>query len=134
MPPPLRTVICVALLSRAAAGYAQDSRTVTEPRVPAVCGTVAARLVAEHGEVADADEAKLDTVRIQGAIDGCRPGGAVELRADGERKIFLSGPLQLKRGITLVVAGGVTLFASRNPRDFEVSPGSCGIVNDSGRG
>jgi polygalacturonase len=41
----------------------------------------------------------------------------------------------LKRGITLVVAGGVTLFASRNPRDFDVSRGgSCGIVDDSGRG
>jgi polygalacturonase len=131
---PLRTGVCVALLLQAAAGQAQDSRTIAEPRVPAVCRAVAARLAAVGGAVAAADEDKLDTARIQATIDACRPGTAVELRADGDRAVFLSGPLQLKRGSALVIAGGVTLFASRNPRDFDVSPGSCGIVDDSGRG
>lgn len=131
---PLRTVVCVALLSQGAAGQAQDSRAIAEPRVPAVCRAVAARLAATDGGVAAADEATLDTARIQAAIDACRQGGAVELRADGDRTIFVSGPLELKRGITLLIARNVTLFASRNPRDFDVSPGSCGIVNESGRG
>jgi polygalacturonase len=126
--------VCVALLSQAAVGQTQDSRTVAEPRVPSVCRAVAARLVAVDGGVAAADEAALDTSRIQSAIDACRSGTAVELRPEGDRTIVLSGPLQLKRGITLVVARGVTLFASRNPRDFDVSPGSCGIVDQSGRG
>jgi polygalacturonase len=130
----LRAASCVALLSWAAAGRAQDSRAVVEPRVPAVCRTVEARLGASDGTVAAADEAKLDTGRIQAAIDGCPAGTAVELRAAGHRAAFLSGPLQLKGGRTLVVARGVTLFASRNPRDFDVSPGSCGIVNDAGGG
>jgi polygalacturonase len=131
---PLHAGVSVALLLQAAAGQAQDSRTIAEPRVPPACRAVAARLAAVDGTVAAADERKLDTVRIQAAIDACRPGTAVELRADGDRAVFLSGPLQLKGGLTLVIAGGVTLFASRNPRDFDVSPGSCGIVNDSGGG
>jgi len=114
--------------------HAQDSRTIAEPRVPVVCRTVVARLVPVDGGVAAADEGKLDTARIQAAIDACRPGSAVELRADGRRTIFLSGPIHLKRGTTLVIAAGVTLFASRNPRDFDVSPASCGIVDDNGRG
>jgi polygalacturonase len=132
----MRTCLAAAAVALCvpAAAYAQDSRTIAEPRVPAICGTVAARLAAVDGGVAPADEGKLDTARIQAAIDACRPGAAVELGADADRTIFLSGPLQLRRGITLVVARGVTLFASRNPRDFDVTPGACGIVDDRGRG
>ena len=130
----LRAAGCVALLLWAAAGQAQDSRIISEPRVPAVCRTVIARLAALDGGVAPADEGKLDTARIQAAIDACGAGSAVELRAEGDHSVFLSGPLELKRGITLVVARGVTLFASRNPRDFDVSSGSCGVVDSSGRG
>jgi polygalacturonase len=129
-----RSAACAAALSCAAAAAAQDSRTVSEPRLPGVCRVVPAQLTAVDGAVAAADEAKTDTVRIQAEIDACRPGTAVELRRDGDKTVFLSGPLQLKRGITLLVDGGVTLFASRNPRDFDVSPGACGIVDDKGRG
>jgi polygalacturonase len=99
-----------------------------------VCLAGPAELAAVHGAVAAADEAKTDTARIQAALDACRPGAAVQLRRDGDKAVFLSGPLQLKRGITLLVDSGVTVFASRNPRDFDVSPGACGIVDDKGRG
>jgi polygalacturonase len=44
---------------------------------------------------------------------------------------FLSGPLELRKEVTLIV-GGVTLFASRDPALYATSPGSCGIVNHPG--
>ena len=129
-----RWLALLALLSLASAAPAQDTRTVTEPVIPAVCRSLPAQLSAANGSLADGDEAKLDTARLQQAIDACKPGTAVELRAGGARNAFLSGPLELKPGITLLVAAGTTLFASRNPRDYEISPGSCGMVDDKGRG
>jgi polygalacturonase len=41
----------------------------------------------------------------------------VELKPDGDRQIFLSGPLQLKAGVTLRIDADAALFASRDPRD-----------------
>src|SRR5436853_3571421 len=108
-------VICGSML------FAQDTRNVTEPVVPAVCKTLISTW--------DHDETKMDTARIQEAIDACPKGQAVELRG-----AFLSGALELRAGVTLLLSANTTLFASRNPRDFEVSEGSCGIVSQSGRG
>ncbi len=119
----LFSVVTFALVS--ASAIAQDTRTVTEPRIPPVCATVRAGLT---GPIAPADEAKLDTERLQQAIDGCAAGHAVELAADGAHDAFLSGPLELRRGVTLLVDRGVTLYGSRNPADYETRPGSCGIV------
>ena len=130
----VRAAVVAALPACAAVARAQDSRSISEPRVPPVCRAVLSQLTATDGRIALTDESKTDTGRIQGAIYSCPPGTAVELRLDGEHAAFLSGPLRLKRGVTLLIGRGVTLFASRNPRDFDVSPGSCGIVNDSGRG
>lgn len=110
---------------------AQDRRHVTEPKIPPVCRTLDAQLTAP---LAEADESKLDTPRIQQAIDSCQAGTAVELRAQGSRNAFLSGPLELRTGITLLVAGGATLFASRDPRLFDIEPGRCGNVDTNGRG
>ena len=43
------------------------------------------------------DETKLDTERIQDALDRCPPGGAVVLKKASERlDAFLSGPLELR--------------------------------------
>ena len=119
---------------------AQDTRDVKEPRLPAVCATLTARLSTVAGALSDAAEATLDTKRIQEAIDHCAAGGAdagaapaaraVELRADGDKNVFLTAPLKLRAGVTLIVDAGVALFASRNPRDYDVTPGSCGTVAD----
>jgi polygalacturonase len=119
----------------AAAARAQDTRTVNEPALPRVCATVAANLSSAAGRtLAEAEETRLDTERIQHAIDGCAKGEAVELRTEGAHDAFLSGALDLRAGVTLLVGRGATLFASRNPRDFERSSGSCGIIDQSGRG
>jgi polygalacturonase len=95
---------------------------------------VKAQLHAEGGRVAETDEAKLDTARLQAALDGCAAGKAVELAADGPNNAFLSGPIELRPGVVLLVDRGVTLFGSRDPRLYAVSPGSCGLVNNEPRG
>lgn len=114
---------------------AQDARTVVEPHFPAVCTALEARLAAPGGTLSDADEKRLDTDRLQSAIDHCEGGRAVELKAAGGKNIFLTGPITLKPGVTLLIDARTGLFASRNPRDYDVAPGSCGVVTDKrGRG
>src|SRR5205807_30973 len=84
--------------------------------------------------IAAADESKLDSERIQKALDSCPKGQAVELKADGAHNAFLSGPLELREGVTLKIAAKTILFGSRDARLYDVRPGSCGIVDQSGRG
>jgi polygalacturonase len=67
---------------------------------------------------------------LQTAIDSCAPGKALELSADGAKNAFLSGPLELRKGVTLLVDKGVTLYGSRNPEDYATRPASCGVVNN----
>jgi polygalacturonase len=107
--------------------FAQDTRTVTEPAIPPLCVALEAELTAPHG-IAPADEVWLDTERLQAALDHCAPGKAVELAGSGDRSAFLSGSLQMRKGVTLVIDKGVTLYGSRDPKDYEVKPGSCGLV------
>lgn len=62
-------------------------------------------------------------------------GHAVVLKRASERMdAFLSGPLQLRRGVVLVVGGGAFLFASRNPRDYDRRPGVCGTITEDDHG
>jgi polygalacturonase len=110
---------------------AQDTRIVAEPAIPPSCKILLAAL---QPPLAEADENKLDTARLQQALDQCPAAHAVALKADGPHNSFLTGPLQLRQGVTLLVDAGVTLLGSRNPRDYDVSPGSCGVVNQGGRG
>ncbi len=137
---PSRTSSMVGLAAVAAVfagaclgAVAQDRRVVKEPVIPPVCTVVSAQLTEANGGLAAADEMKLDTARIQKAMDGCGKGKAVELKPEGGKTGFLSGPLVLRTGVTLLVDKGATLFGSRNPADYEMHAGSCGIVNDKGR-
>jgi polygalacturonase len=113
---------------------AQDTRDVQEPKVPPVCKLLAARMTAPSESPATGRVSIIDTWRIQSAIDQCKPGMAVQLIADGALSVFVSGPLELKPGITLLVNNGVVLFASRNPREYDLRPESCGRVDDDGHG
>lgn len=113
--------------------HAQDTRHVTEPVIPPSCTVLSANLHATNNALAEADETKLDTQRIQSALDSCTQGKAVELRPDGEHNAFLSGPLELREGVTLLIDKGVTLYASRNPKDFDVVPGGCGTSGPESR-
>jgi polygalacturonase len=115
---------------------AQDRRSVVEPTVPPACATVPAELepVADS-TLGEGDERRLDTDRIQSAIDHCAAGHSVLLAASGSRRAFLSGPLQLRQGVTLVVGPRAILFGSRDPRLFDL-PGErrCGTVDARGHG
>lgn len=114
---------------------AQDSRTVVEPTIPASCAKLDAQLTSVRGGLLPADESKLDTQRIQKAIDGCAKGQAAVLQVHGASNAFLSGPLELREGVTLAIDKGVTLYETIDPQMLELTPGSCGVVNNvPGRG
>ena len=107
----------------------QDRRSVTEPHVPEACARVEARLETHSGGLTSEYETSLDTDRLQRALSGCAAGKAVELTTAAGRDAFLSGPLELPPGVTLVIDRGVTLFASRDADLYARTPGSCGVVN-----
>jgi len=123
--------LCGSIALAVSCAHAQDTRTVTEPVIPPSCTSLTALLPVK---LSAADEAQPDTARIQAALDHCPAGQAVELKADAGAAAFLSGPLQLRAGVTLLIDAHTTLFGSRDPRDYDVTPGSCGIVNKIGHG
>lgn len=127
----IRIALAVFTLSMGLAkvAAAQDRRQVSEPVVPAACTTLQAeKFVAGDRALSDADERKPDTQLIQAALDHCAPGKAVRLAAAKEKNAFMSGPLRLPDGVTLLIDKGVTLYASRTPADYDYpsSPGICG--------
>lgn len=126
--------LAVALAASAHHTFAQDTRHVTEPVIPPACTILFAGLSSHGGDLAEGDESHLDTGRIQKAIDACPPAHAVVLKAKGAFNAFLSGPLQLRTGVTIQVDLNAILFGSRNPRDYDVTPGSCGIIDQKGHG
>ena len=111
--------------------------TVDEPSLPSVvCASLQASLSPVGGSLdaadASASSSQPDTARIQQAITACPAGQAVKLVAGAAGESgFLSGPLSLKSGVQLWIDSGVTLFASRNPADFDNGPGSCGTATSS---
>ena len=141
--------VCFAALSLLAALplSAQDTRTVTEPKIPRACVTLDADIASSHGNIALADEQKLSTARIQDAMDHCAPAAGVApasgpssaesksvvLRSRGKKNVFLTGPLTLRPGVVLVIDKNTALVASRDPRVFDTTPGGCGIVSTRGR-
>ena len=132
---PHKSALIFAALGLSFALRAQDTRNVTEPVIPPSCATLTAALAAIEGNktIAEADESKVDTARIQKALDACPAGKAVVLKSDAHNA-FLSGPLDLKPGVALVVDANTILFASRDAKLFEIRPGSCGIVDQAGHG
>ncbi|WP_420969631.1 glycoside hydrolase family 28 protein [Bradyrhizobium sp. B120] len=113
-----------ALLSIAAcvlqcgAVQAKDRRIVVEPVAPR---NVCARPVPSGRD---------DTSALQEAIAHCSAGAAVYL-AGGE---FLSGPFEMKSGVTLWIERGATLFAIPRPTAFDKGGGYCGRIAGKGDG
>ena len=107
--------------------------TIAEPRYPArICVTLPAALHSESGSAdkidADGKRTHPDHDRLQAAIDSCH-GGAVKLvRGPGGEDAFLSSSLTLRSGVTMWIDKGVTLFASRDPRDYDTGDGFCGTA------
>jgi len=109
-------------------------RHVVQPRIPPSCVVLRARISAPRGVLPAAAERHPDTARIQQAMNRCTAGKAVELRSDGDRHVFLSGPLELRSGVTLVIDADTMLAASANPRLYDVTPGSCGLLGEHADG
>ena len=93
--------------------------------LPPACSVLTAHLTDAAVDSPRVDLA-MDTARIQQALNLCSPGRAVVLQVRGKSDAFLSAPLILPRGVTLWIDRGVTLYASRNPRDYDLSPFVCG--------
>lgn len=130
----LTHLIAALWLCGVSVAYAQDTRHVVQPRIPSPCVALRARLSAPHGVLAPAAERHLDTRRIQQAMDHCAAGEAVRLEADGDERVFLTGPLTLRSGVTLVIGANTVLAASSNPRLYDLTPGSCGLLGERAEG
>ena len=115
---------------------AQDTRVVTEPRLPGACKVLKAELTPHEGMLPDAIERHYrDTDRLEKAMRHCPAGSAVVLAAGGNGKtVFLIGPVRMSAGVTIVVDAQVAVWGSRDPRNYDVAPGSCGIVGARGPG
>ncbi|MGD0442421.1 MAG: glycosyl hydrolase family 28 protein [Edaphobacter sp.] len=117
----------------AVSAQGQDTRTVTEPVFPPTCSTLQAQQAIVNGE--PSSETIFDTTRLQAALTSCATGQAVELQISGSNNAFLIQPITIPTGVTLLVDGGVTVFASRNPADYQVSGAeTCGTVGTAGNG
>jgi polygalacturonase len=109
--------------------------TVNQPALPtSICKTLSATHVPVNGSLDAIDgnprNSAPDTGAIQSAINGCATGHAVRLVMGGSGQTgFLTGPISLKSGVTLWVDKGVTLFASRNPADYDNGVGTCGTAS-----
>jgi len=135
---------------------AQDTRTVTEPAFPAVCQDLTATFAQTYNvpiagntmagvdgldvpTSVDSTVTNPDGARIQAALTACaNTGKAVQLSMDstGTNNAFVSGPLVMPANVTLLVDPGVTLFFSRNARDYNSNPtantNSCGTYGGAG--
>ncbi len=114
-----------------------DTRAVAQPSVPATCTTLSATLATSNEQFSSsAESSPPDTSRIQSALNSCSgTGHAVVLAPSGGDNAFLSGPLALPASVTLVIDDGATLYASRNPANYQVSgQATCGTVASSGNG
>jgi Glycosyl hydrolases family 28/Bacterial Ig-like domain (group 3) len=125
------------VLTISSAASAQDRRTVVEPSFPASCAVLSAQLQIADGE--PSSETAFDTARIQSALSSCPSGQAVELVRSGGNSAFLVQPIDIPSGVALLVDGGITVFASRNPADYQAGTVSasleaCGTVGTIGNG
>lgn len=111
---------------------AQDSRPLKEPLAPSICQLIPAQLTIN--EVDAQTLTAPDTQRLQQAINQCPSGKALRLVRHSDKNYFLTGALQMKAGVSLVIDAGVVLAGSRLPADYDKGEKSCGTVDQKGRG
>jgi polygalacturonase len=129
-----------------------DSALPPEPALPTaaqICASLPATLTAQPNgllpDSADAANTAPDTARIQAALTACTNASSTGLATNKAVRLtsgtnganaFLSGPLTLPSGVTLWIDRSVTLFASRDPRQYDKTRGtaSCGLITASDNG
>jgi sugar lactone lactonase YvrE len=132
------TSISVTAPPQAPAVATGDTRTVTEPAFPSICAALNAALTSVNDDIpasVDATNTNPDGVRIQSALNSCAgTGQAVELSIDGAgHNAYLTGPLSMPSGVTLLVDPGVYIYFSRNVQDYDTVQGThtCGTVGSA---
>jgi polygalacturonase len=132
------TAITLAGPAQAAQLATGDSRHVSQPTVPAVCASLGSTLATPGSRVFTSTQEGTppDTARLQAALNSCAGSGkAVALTTSGGNTAFLSGPLTVGQGETLLVSPGATLFASANAAQYQISgKPTCGTVQSSNGG
>nr|ANJ43649.1 glycoside hydrolase family 28 [Ramulus artemis] len=98
-------------------GQGRDLRTVTEPKNPPVCTTLK-------------PSSAVETQNIQKALDSCAKGKAVALSSG----VFISGPLVIPSGVSLLIDKNAILKASTNPKLFDGGTNRCGTIGKSDGG
>jgi polygalacturonase len=121
----------------------------TLPLTPQICATLPATLIAQANgllpDSADATDTAPDSARIQAALDACKNPSSTGLATNKAVRLvpgatganaFIAGALNLSSGVTLWIDKGVTLFASRDPRQYDKTKGtaSCGVITASDNG
>ena len=121
----------------------------TLPLPPQICATLPAALTAQPNGLlpdnADSTNTAPDSARIQAALDACKNPSSSGLATNKAVRLvpgpnganaFVAGALNLQSGVTLWIDKGVTLFASRDPRQYDKTRGttSCGIITASDNG
>jgi len=101
-------------------GITGDTRNVTEPTFPPVC----TQLLAQQS-ASSLNQSLFDTTRLQNAINACPAGQAVQLSASGTNNAFLTKPIVLAAGVTILIDAEVTLFGSNNLSDYSCTDTSC---------
>jgi polygalacturonase len=129
--------VATGLCGAAAAVAVSDPDLPAEPIIPAPCAELPAGYAVDGTTglpVFNQTGLAPDTSRIQSAINACA-SGSVRLKVDpgdATHTAFLSGPLTLKANVTLSVDQGVTLFASRYPREYDKAAGTPSCAVDTG--
>jgi polygalacturonase len=139
---PAATLTTAATPSQALPVATGDPRHPRQPRLPGRCIVLGAALSTTTGEFAAADETTPpDTGRIQAALDRCAGTGRAVVLAPGfgnGNNAFLSGPLTIGSREVLLIAAGVTLYASLNPANYQIPAqyptNTCGTVSAAGGG
>lgn len=101
-------------------GITGDSRTVAEPSFPLAC-----TVLTPQQSASSLNQSLFDTSRLQAAINNCPVGQAVALSASGTTNAFLTQPITLKAGVTLLLDPEVTLFGSTNYSDYNCTADLC---------
>jgi hypothetical protein len=106
---------------------AQDTRHVTEPVVPTTCAVFHAPLqstpdgpkVGPNAIEQDAESAA-ETATLQADLGRCA-GQSVELALGSKSSYnaFLINPITVPAGTSIIIDGGVTVFASRDPENYQ---------------
>lgn len=101
--------------------HAADTRKVVEPIPPKVCTTLYAR-------------DNVITQDIQKALNSCGSGSAVQLSINRSMSVFISGPLNMPSGVSLLIDKGAVLRADNNASVFDNGSKTCGTLKGNGQG